>query len=75
MRFPSIWQHIKALTLPKITFIAVRPWSRLGGPAHKGKAFTQPLSKKENGFLFQNLKLHDSGYDHVFGQHTTANFG
>jgi len=51
-------QHIKALTLHKITFNAAEPWSRLDGPTHKGKAFTQPLSHNDFGFSFQNLKLH-----------------
>jgi len=33
--------------LHKITFIAARPWSGLGGPTHKGNAFTQPVNHKE----------------------------
>jgi len=56
--FSAIWQHIKALTLHKITFIAVRPWSHQGGPTHKSNEFTQPQSHKEFGFSFQNLKFY-----------------
>ena len=58
--FPSIWQHIKALTLHKITFIAAGSWSRLGGPIQKAHAFTQPLNHKKLGFSSQNLKFHKS---------------
>jgi len=32
---PGIWQHTKALTLPKITFIASGLWSCLGGPTQR----------------------------------------
>jgi len=37
--FPSIWQHIKALSLHKIAVIAAGICSHLGGPTQKNQCF------------------------------------
>jgi len=70
--FPNIWQHIKALSLHKITFIAVGPWSHLGGQTQQVNAFTQLRSHIKFGFSFLNLKFIDSGKDQIIKQQTTA---
>jgi len=56
--FPGIWQHIKALTLHKITVTPAGCWSHLGGPTtQKNLAFKQPMNHREFGFSFQDLML------------------